>query len=297
MADKIKFTDLQPGDILFYRKTKFINKAISFFDDCKYNHNALYVGESKVIESIISGTVVRDIQTSIADAQKVMVKRLDNAPQDTDPVIKRSKEFEGDRYAYEEILMLALICSVRKIRFGKFISRFIEYILEKAGEVILAFTNGGKEALTCSELVYRCYNEAEQSYENQFTIHLNRFDDEEMLDGTNKTVHNESILAELYDPYDIIEEDDDTIAKVNFNEKKLSKAFKKQKKKYKKGKFLDDTEMSLIKKKLGSFVSKTNKFDNTDVNNVVSFIKNNADFVTPGDLYNAINLDEVGMLK
>jgi len=297
---KLTLTDLRPGDILLYKKTKFINKAISFFDDCKYNHAGVYLGDNKVIESVIKGTLVRSLEESISEAKKVIIMRLQHAPEDMNPVIVKAEEYEGDRYAYEEILMLAVICTARKIPMNPVVMRFVERILEAAGDILLQLTNGDKKAMTCSELVYRSYDEAVSGHHNPYAIHIDRFDKDksgEVAVGISR----ESFAAVLSTSDEEMNSHSDVIKPADlllFNKETLKASFKSIKKKYGEKKALSHEEnhtMNLrIRKFLRAFQNAKNKNGEQVLEN---FLKDNANFVTPGDLYRAKNLTEAGRIK
>ncbi|GHT47149.1 hypothetical protein FACS189440_06840 [Bacteroidia bacterium] len=171
---KIQNSDLKAGDILLYHgKKSWISKAIRKLDGTEYNHAAIYDGE-QVIEALSKGIVEKNIADSITDSDPVTVLRLNPEQADMLPVVTVAKNYLGKPYAYEQILLLVVICLFRKIKMNKIVAKVVEFILEKTAVLLLnTFVRDGKDALICSELVYRSYNEADKT-EGTYKIHIDR---------------------------------------------------------------------------------------------------------------------------
>jgi len=80
------------------------------------------------------------------------------------PVTNTAAAFvaEGDRYAYEQILLLAVLATTRRIPLDPVSKRVLRFVLDHAAGLLLKLTSGGKEPMICSELVDRCFKEAVQ---------------------------------------------------------------------------------------------------------------------------------------
>ena len=174
MTKKITIPELREGDILLYHGTKLLSRIIRFFDGTEYNHAALCMNNQSLREAIARGVVERGIPESVGPYKYVDVYRLRDRPGDMDPVLRASDPYLGERYAFEQLVLLALLCSVRRIRINRRILRLINRILEAAAAMLLEYTNGGKKALVCSELVYRSYDEALPDDDDIYTIYLDR---------------------------------------------------------------------------------------------------------------------------
>ncbi len=329
------------ADILLYHGDGLLARAIRFFDGTNYNHASLNVGNipnvaSKTIEEAEAlGVITRSVDISIANYAPVIVKRLNNRPSDMSPVINKAKEFVGDRYGYEQLLLLALICSVRRIRVNTAVAKFVNKLLESAASIILTYTNGNRHALICSELVYRCYDEAVNGYNDPYTIHLKRDQTAKQLGLTslvqaNHHISDESLIAYFYGtnrqsfnfgftnaPY--VEKSNlgstiqlgtatQTTPLIIANlEKEMEPLFIDVVDSYKKEDYsTDKSELLKLKANLDNFIGNHYQHKNgittqnlVSSNNEIlsSFIHDNANFVTPGDLFNATNLQYIGNLK
>ncbi|MCK4665430.1 hypothetical protein KAU33_01690 [Candidatus Dependentiae bacterium] len=330
MENQITKQDLLQGDILLYRGSGPIAKVIRYFDGTSYSHTSLYMGKNEVMEAIAQGVVERDIDTSIKKATPVIIKRLNKRPQNMTPVLKKASEYKGDKYAYDQLLLLVLICTLRKIRLNNFVSKFLQKLFENVASILLKIKNEGKEALICSELVYRSYNEALPGGGDPYTIYLERemalFGLPAGFRGLKRTpsISNESLIMQFYgvdgksynsnlttSPF--IEKDN--IIKVEPSpslmsaetEKELEDLFEDVVKSYQEEDYkISKEEKQMLKKSLDNFITSfytvkniTKSFELPyNLNKVLESFKSvNADFVTPGDLFKAINLQYIGDLK
>jgi hypothetical protein len=79
------------------------------------------------------------------------------------PVLVKAKAYldQRNRYACEQILLLAVICATRKLDLNNpLVRRLAHWVLAKATEALRAMEEDGKQPMICSEFVYRCYDEA-----------------------------------------------------------------------------------------------------------------------------------------
>jgi hypothetical protein len=180
MSGKVPRNSLQPGDVLLYHGVGLISDLIRLFDGGPYSHAAVYDG-ANVLEAVAEGTVVDPVAQSVASAQFVDVYRFiasDGTPFGqagcaAQPVLDRIQYYEQNhqRYGYEQILLLALLCATRHPQQGTLSAveaLILRKFLDQAAEVIARLIHAGKEPMICSELVYRCYTEAGAPY--QITI-------------------------------------------------------------------------------------------------------------------------------
>lgn len=169
--------ELRPADILLYQGTSTICRLLRLFDGTEYSHSTIYDG-SKVLEAIFAGVELRDLSTSVEDpvsgATDVDVFRFlsnDRKPiGDPDypaaPILARIAYYhaEHDRYAYEQLLLLSVLTTTRKVPIPPGIAIIIRNLLDEAADVLSKILAAGKQPMICSELVYRCYAEAGDKY-------------------------------------------------------------------------------------------------------------------------------------
>ncbi|MCG6534353.1 MAG: hypothetical protein L7F78_06600 [Syntrophales bacterium LBB04] len=128
------------------------------------NHAALFLGDGKVGEVIPDGVISRNLAISVTDSDWVLVRRLANAPADMIPVLDCANSYfkQGNRYAYEQIVLLAFLCLTRKLTVTPIVHYFIQAVLDNAAAMLTRFTSiaTNREPMICSEFVYRSYDEA-----------------------------------------------------------------------------------------------------------------------------------------
>ncbi len=165
------------ADILLYRGTSWFSKGIMFIDKSEVSHAALYLGENIVGEAISEGLVRRDLPASIQGAEWVKACYHAGKPPGLSPVINKADEYikGNNRYAYEEIILLAFLCLQRQLTGASMLGKLIRGILDHASHIITEMLDGGKEPMICSEFVYRCYDEAVSSAGDPYTINIYGF--------------------------------------------------------------------------------------------------------------------------
>lgn len=173
-APVIKATQLQPGDVLLYHGTAMLSRMIRLFDGTEYSHAAIWTG-TNVVEALGGGVVKHGLKASVAGTEYVHVYRFrDNAGHQlgaaglpAQPVVSRADQFaaNGNRYAYEQLLLIALLASTRRVTAPiPFFGRLLRTMLDSATDVLARIAAAGKEPLICSELVFRCYDESGAAY-------------------------------------------------------------------------------------------------------------------------------------
>lgn len=176
MNTSIQVLDLKAGDILLYQRTSFFARMIRLFDGSEYSHVSIYDG-SNIAEAVGHGVVSNSVATSIQEASFVDVYRfrsitgqyLGDPGYEAQPVINRINFYvtQGERYAYEEIILLAFLLITRRLPVVGWIpglGKILRTILDNATDVLNKIIAAGKEPMICSELVYRCYIEAGEKY-------------------------------------------------------------------------------------------------------------------------------------
>jgi hypothetical protein len=167
MIKAIPVAQLMPGDVLLYRSKGLISDAIRFIDRSEVSHSGLFLGRHgehgrTVGEAIREGVIRRELPKSIEHAEWVESRRLKEAPASMDPVLERAVRYlkRGERYGFEQILLLAFLCITRNLAGSSVLGRLIRETLDAAAAFLLQLFNTGREPMICSEFVVRCYREA-----------------------------------------------------------------------------------------------------------------------------------------
>lgn len=158
----IPAADVRPADVLLYHGTSWISKAIRLFDGTDVSHASLKVEDDEVDEALAKGVVEDPLAKSVQDSTYVLARRLKDTPT-ADGVTKllaAARGYLGAPYAYHEILLLAFLCTVRKVKVTSILSRLLEGILAQAADLLGTIVSDGKKPLICSEFVYRSYSQA-----------------------------------------------------------------------------------------------------------------------------------------
>jgi hypothetical protein len=172
VGDKIGIEELQAGDILLYRGTSFVSKGIQFFDGSPISHASVYLGNGEIGEAVAHGLVVRDYRTSFHGNEWVKAYRLAAVPDDLEPVLKVARAYldQGNRYGYEQLFTLALLCTTRRLKMTPVLRRLLRTLLDAAATALTQLLNAGKQPMICSEFAYRVYDEAESAIEDAYSI-------------------------------------------------------------------------------------------------------------------------------
>jgi hypothetical protein len=112
-------------------------------------------------EAIREGLLRRELPQSLEHVEWVESRRLKEPPASLDPVLERAAHYleSGERYAFEQILLLAFLCITRNLAGSSVLGKLIRVTLDAAAEFLLRLFNTGREPMICSEFVFRCYNE------------------------------------------------------------------------------------------------------------------------------------------
>jgi hypothetical protein len=179
----IKPNQLRDGDVLLYQGEGFLSRLIRVFDGGDYTHASIY-HRDHIMEALGQGIVDRSVAESCEGHNLVDVYRFTNSGHHLGdpnypllPLDGSIEQFENNksRYAYEQILLLALLCSTRKLTSAAHLpglAMIVRNIFDEAADVLARFMTGEnkKEPVICSELVYRCYLNAGKDTLYQLTI-------------------------------------------------------------------------------------------------------------------------------
>jgi hypothetical protein len=192
------------GDVLLYERSGVVSSLIRLFDGTDFSHAGLYVGDDEVGEAVAKGVVRQPLAVSVRGAKRVRVRRL-IAPAPLDPVVDRARQIlaEGERYSYEQIMLLAFLCLTRRLPLTPSLHLLVRRVLDSAASRVAALLAGGREPMICSEFVYRCYDEALPAPDDVYTLEIDalapaagrRRASAALPGGRGRGIHPESLLA------------------------------------------------------------------------------------------------------
>ncbi|NTU67892.1 MAG: hypothetical protein HGB02_03315 [Chlorobiaceae bacterium] len=167
MAREMQVGDLRPCDVLLYHGDSAVSQIIQWFDGSEYSHASIYDG-SMVVEALAGGVVSNEVGASVTGSSFVDVWRMKKggdfigSPELPDrPVLDVVAKYsaEGGRYAAGELLLLALLCTTRRLPLP-----FLRWALDGAASWLEELIDEEREPMVCSELVFRSFSEAEGDY-------------------------------------------------------------------------------------------------------------------------------------
>lgn len=169
---------LQEGDVLLYSSSSWIGWLIKKLDGTDVTHAGVYLGDGQVGEALIAtnaGINANPLSQSINGSDWVDAYRLKQVPPTLDPVIDIANRYisDGNRYAYGEIMLVAVVCSTRRVNLtNPWLRRIVMAALKKANDWIEKAFDKGREPMICSEFVYRCYDEAAPGAPDPYSIEI-----------------------------------------------------------------------------------------------------------------------------
>ncbi|WP_069999665.1 hypothetical protein [Cellulosilyticum sp. I15G10I2] len=178
----LNFENLVPGDILLCRGDGLISDLIELFDGGIYSHSALYIGVVDGSHSVIQATsqgvacnpltmLEQEIFTDVFRFNKSNHKIGDeNYPFKPIDQVGSHYVAEGLQYAYDHLILLAVLTVTRQIPLDPMTKKILRKILDNAAAYIFKLLDQGKTPMVCSELVYRCFDEADEAKKYQLNI-------------------------------------------------------------------------------------------------------------------------------
>jgi hypothetical protein len=153
-------SEVRPGDILLFRGRGLIPWAIRLFDGGEVNHAAIALDATDLAEAAGAGLRRNTLAEAAENNVFTEIRRFEGA--DLTPVLSKASRFveEGHRYAYQQILLLALLAVTRRIPAPRVAKRLIRSALDHAASALGDMLPSGASWMICSEFVYRCFNEA-----------------------------------------------------------------------------------------------------------------------------------------
>jgi hypothetical protein len=203
--DPISVNEVVAGDILLYHGDGLISKLIRFWDGTEVNHAAICIGNGKTGEAQAKGLSRSTIDAGLKSPEYVIVRRLKSIPDTMQPVVDKAEYYLdiGNRYAYEQILLLGFLGISRKLRANTCLKWLLRKLLDQAADWLTA--NGDKQPMICSEYVYRCYDEALPAEHDPYTLNIDplpvaaaggtRGVRSTTRPAPNNNIHRDSLLA------------------------------------------------------------------------------------------------------
>jgi hypothetical protein len=169
-----------PGDILLHHNKGFISDLIRRFDGSQYSHASLVYNATTVAEANAHGVRVDPLGPAIAAGKYTDTYRLRREPPNCDPVLARARYYlgMGERYAFEELVFLALLCTVRRIPLPRVVRVLLRKVLDAAASLLNGILAAGRQPMICSEFVYRCYDEALPEPHDAYSIDVGSYSPE-----------------------------------------------------------------------------------------------------------------------
>ncbi len=173
----VRLSELRPGDILLHNGTSWISALILVLDGGEYSHASIYVGkrdsdERTDVPSIVEATIPQvhyeDLVSRVEHHDNFIdVFRWHSLDKDeigsegfpARPVLEQGDGYVGHEYAYHQLVFVALLIVTRML--GKKLSKTQKLVVRLGTKALDTMIGKGQRQLVCSELVYRCFNEAE----------------------------------------------------------------------------------------------------------------------------------------
>jgi hypothetical protein len=164
--------DIQPGDVLLFHGNSFISWAIRKLDGSRVNHAAIALDGGMLGEAAGSGLRRFSIADAVAGNDFTVVRRLPD--QDMAPVLAKADGYLQGHvpYAYQQIVLLALLATTRKIPLPHVARRLLRSVLDHAAAALNGMVDTGTRTMICSEYVYRCYDEATDALPDPFVLDI-----------------------------------------------------------------------------------------------------------------------------
>jgi hypothetical protein len=169
---EVQPSDVKPGDVLLFHGKSFVGWAIRAVDGTTVNHAAVALPGGMLAEAGGRGLQKRAIPLP-GGGEFILVRRLDGSAA-LDPVVARATVLldEGHLYAYQQIVLLAVLCLTRRVPLPRLARRLVRSALDHAAKAVMDLLPVGASWMICSEYVWRSFHEALEGDADAFELQL-----------------------------------------------------------------------------------------------------------------------------
>ncbi|AAK80431.1 hypothetical protein BJV85_001408 [Clostridium acetobutylicum] len=312
----IKISDLKKGDILLFSPlySSLESRLISLITNAPVTHSALsYYDNSKIAEEIAPNAQVNNIRSRVGN-RKITVMRLNSYNKDMTKVVNEAEKYIIDKVPYSEpgLIFGAVFMLFKRAIIGENLQRTLIPMMKIIISNIIRLLDKGvyhdNHPMVCSQFIFNCYENAGEEYK---LIIDNKLQKTTLLEQVQKYINENSTALENKLTKDISEIN----SKNHFEKLDREVIIKEIYREFKKDKcFGFITRRSYLEEfvlTVHEFCSVLNYFfnnsradkliENSDrglvSKSIGAMIKDEAYFVTPGDLLNNCrNLIKLGVL-
>lgn len=174
----MQIKDLKLGDILIFKShdDSILSKIISILTNSDVSHSAIVDEDTNyLLEASLEGGARTPIQSY--RPRVAYIRRFYSCPNPSYAVeIAKSYVQKGFPYGYAELVasgLYILTCKIAPLlEHEKLLITMVEAATYAISKAIEYKTGSGKEAMICSELVFRSYAEAALSHGSKYEIHF-----------------------------------------------------------------------------------------------------------------------------
>jgi hypothetical protein len=169
-VETISTADVRAGDVLLFHGDSFVSWAIRKIDGSEVNHVAIALGDGRLAEAGGHGLQQRAIPAAFNDTNYMLVRRYPSA--DVKPVLSTAHAYldNGNFYAYQQIVLLAVLGLTRRIPARGLTRRLIRSACDHAARALMDLLPMGASWMICSEFVFRCFDEASNAVPDPFDL-------------------------------------------------------------------------------------------------------------------------------
>ncbi|GAA2718295.1 MULTISPECIES: hypothetical protein [Streptomyces] len=152
---------IEPGDVVLSRGTGWVSRAICLVDDSEVSHAALALDAGSVAEVVGKGLRTVTFEQAM-DGHDLAVGRTLTTPADMSPVLAVARGYLARpvSYAHQQIVLLAVLCTTRRVPLPPGGRRMVRTVLDQAACAVNTMAERGRQPMVCSEFVARCHGEA-----------------------------------------------------------------------------------------------------------------------------------------
>ena len=177
--------DVKVGDVLLSCGRSQFSHTIRMLDGGDYSHAAICVELDahegpKIVESTKKGVIDNLLTPDITGQEYVDVYRFKSdtgesfksAAWPPDPVVQRAHYYKDQktRYAFNQLYLMSVLIFMRKAPIGKLGKANLRYCLDQMIRFFRDDPADLKKQVTCSEMVYRCFYEAEVTPKGKYGL-------------------------------------------------------------------------------------------------------------------------------